>query len=46
MRFELKSGGVALPHVLFQLCTGCGKCADVCPVQAIAMHLPDETAAI
>lgn len=46
MRFALKPGGVALPHVLFQLCTGCGACAGACPVQAIAMHLPDGTAAI
>lgn len=46
VRLQVKRGGVAIPHVLFDLCTGCGVCGDVCPAQAIAMHLLDESAAI
>lgn len=38
--FRPEFGG-ARPLVLANACTGCGECADVCPVNAIAIHSPE-----
>jgi ferredoxin-type protein NapF len=35
IRFELKAGGVAHPHLDTGLCNGCGACVKPCPVRAI-----------
>lgn len=46
MSFAIRADGLALPQVLFDRCSGCGICADICPASAITMHLPDQAAAI
>jgi len=38
IRFELKTGGVALPILDEEKCNGCGGCFAVCPITAIKMH--------
>lgn len=38
IRFKLRAGGVAVPNVDIDACTGCGACYGVCPVAAIAMR--------
>ncbi|WP_218127620.1 4Fe-4S dicluster domain-containing protein [Belnapia rosea] len=40
IRFSLARGG-AVPRVEAEICTGCGDCASVCPVSAIALASPD-----
>lgn len=35
IRFQLKTGGIAEPHLSLADCTGCGACASICPVDAI-----------
>jgi len=32
-----------LPEIMNDNCTGCGKCADACPVEAISLVLADDT---
>lgn len=36
--FAPRPGGVALPVLLAERCTGCGECAPDCPTLAIAMR--------
>lgn len=38
IRFRLRVGGVALPAVDAEACTGCGACVGPCPTRAIAME--------
>ncbi|HSQ02559.1 MAG TPA: ferredoxin-type protein NapF [Burkholderiales bacterium] len=38
LRFGLAPGGVAIPYIVDDACTGCGACVSVCPVSAIAVH--------
>jgi ferredoxin-type protein NapF len=38
IRFSLWPRHAALPGIETSLCTGCGKCAAVCPAQAISMQ--------
>lgn len=35
IRFELKPGGVAIPHLDISQCNGCGACVKPCPTRAI-----------
>jgi ferredoxin-type protein NapF len=35
IRFRHRPGGVAVPDVLHDQCTGCGACVSACPVRAI-----------
>ncbi|WP_107850325.1 ferredoxin-type protein NapF [Oceanimonas marisflavi] len=37
LRFRLQPGGVALPELARDLCSGCGACVSLCPVSAITM---------
>jgi ferredoxin-type protein NapF len=37
IRFQPRSGGVALPAIRMDACSGCGTCVGTCPTQAIAM---------
>jgi ferredoxin-type protein NapF len=41
IRFKPQLGGVSMPEVQRDLCTGCGHCVSKCPTQAIAMKTPD-----
>lgn len=48
IRFTLRTGGRAEPRIEVNTCTGCGACASVCPVEAIAfkaMEVSSEGAA-
>jgi ferredoxin-type protein NapF len=38
IRFPLRAGGIALPVLDQERCTGCGACVGPCPVQAIAVR--------
>lgn len=38
IRFKLRAGGVAVPVLDAESCTGCGACIAPCPVAAIAFH--------
>lgn len=38
IRFRLRAGGVAVPELDTETCTGCGACHDACPAGAIAMQ--------
>jgi ferredoxin-type protein NapF len=33
-------GGISIPLISTDTCTGCGACFSVCPVQAITLGLP------
>ena len=35
IRFELRTGGNALPLLNREICTGCGECISVCPNDSI-----------
>ncbi|USE34307.1 ferredoxin-type protein NapF [Endozoicomonas sp. SCSIO W0465] len=35
--FTLQTGGVAIPGIDTDQCTGCGECVSQCPIKAIAM---------
>lgn len=35
IRFQLQVGGIAVPHLNTDLCSGCGSCIAVCPVTTI-----------
>ena len=37
IRFELKTGGIAIPHLNREECTGCGGCFTVCPGKAVKL---------
>lgn len=37
IEFKPQVGGRAVPAIDLRLCTGCGSCAGICPVDAIAM---------
>lgn len=37
IRFQLEVGGIARPLLDAGVCTGCGECYAVCPVQAVRM---------
>jgi len=39
IKFELKTGGVALPVLDSEECTGCGGCFTVCPVNAVEINV-------
>lgn len=45
IRFRPRLGGVALPVLETEACTGCGACFGPCPVRAIALLSPDRAAA-
>ena len=36
--FQLAIGGIALPNINLEQCTGCGECVSGCPVDAIKMQ--------
>lgn len=38
IRFRLAPGGIALPELMDDRCTGCGACLNVCPAQAITLN--------
>jgi ferredoxin-type protein NapF len=38
IRFSLRAGGVTVPELDTDACTGCGACVTACPVSAIAME--------
>ena len=38
IRFRLRAGGVAVPELDLEACTGCGACHGACPVGAIEMR--------
>jgi ferredoxin-type protein NapF len=38
IRFKLRAGGVAVPELDTDACTGCGACHGACPVGTIAMR--------
>lgn len=38
IRFPPRLGGVALPYVTADVCTGCGACLADCPTHAIRIH--------
>ena len=44
LRFTPRQGGVPVPQLEEDRCTGCGNCVSVCPVSAIHMRLLDKTA--
>ena len=44
IRFTPRIGGVAVPQVDLDRCTGCGECLTPCPTQAISLaHRPSPT---
>lgn len=44
IRFRPRAGGVALPQLSHEACTGCGACLAPCPSQAITLAQALETA--
>ncbi len=38
IRFRLRVGGAAQPHLDADLCTGCGYCVGVCPAGAVSIE--------
>lgn len=40
IRFRLRAGGVALPELDVDACTGCGACVAPCPTRAILVCVP------
>lgn len=42
--FRLQTGGVSIPEIKQENCTGCGACLYVCPKDAIAITLKPNTA--
>lgn len=42
IRFKLETGGVARPLLDSDLCTGCGACFAVCPIQAVTLSSINE----
>ncbi|MCW8884867.1 MAG: ferredoxin-type protein NapF [Motiliproteus sp.] len=42
IQFKLTAGQVAVPTIDIDLCTGCGACLAVCPVQAVSISVSTE----
>lgn len=42
IRFDSIAGGVPVPRVAAEQCTGCGFCIDVCPAGAVSIEHDDE----
>lgn len=45
IRFRPRLGGIAVPELDGDLCTGCGACLAPCPVDAIRAVMPEREAA-
>ncbi len=45
IRFPPRIGGVPIPILSLDACTGCGACVGVCPVAAIGVEVPRASAA-
>ena len=46
LRFPPRIGGVSIPQLDTERCTGCGACVAVCPTRAIRVGLPDSRTSI
>ena len=42
IRFKLEVGGVAIPQLDLDQCTGCGACFAVCPIRAVTLSSINE----
>ncbi len=42
IRFPFEAGRVPVPKIDAALCTGCGACVSVCPVEAVQIATPSE----
>jgi ferredoxin-type protein NapF len=42
IRFTRQAGRVPVPKIDAALCTGCGACVSVCPVEAVQVATPSE----
>ncbi len=42
IRFQLETGGIARPLIDKAMCTGCGTCYFVCPVDAVSIEEPTD----